>query len=83
MMTKGLAKVLLVVGGMLFFFGDSALRRIWGVATVPAEVIGIGGGFFLMTLGAILQFAVKLETEREKDAGGRKADQAGRGSETR
>lgn len=78
MAAGGLAKVLLVAGGVLFFFGDSALRRIWGVSLVPAEVYGIGGGVLLMMLGAFLQFSWRRETAREEQTGMRDAGRVGR-----
>lgn len=50
-----LSKLLMLAGGLAFFFGDRALREIWHWRFAPAELAGIGGGLLLMILGAALQ----------------------------
>jgi hypothetical protein len=60
-LARGLSKLLLVAGGIIFFFGDRALREIWHFDFVPAELLGIGGGILLMILGGLLQSAAKRQ----------------------
>lgn len=52
---RAISKAFLVAGGIIFFFGDRALREIWTVGFAPAEACGIGGGLLLMLLGGAIQ----------------------------
>lgn len=54
-LARVISKVFLVVGASIFFFGDRALREIWKVRFVFAELFGIGGGIALMLLGAAIR----------------------------
>ena len=55
LLAKAISKVFLGIGGLIFFLGDRALREIWQVSLVPAELLGIGGGIAVMLLGAAIQ----------------------------
>lgn len=56
LLAKGISHTFLIAGGLVFLVGDKALREIWNITSVPAEVIGIGGGLALMLLGAAIRF---------------------------
>jgi hypothetical protein len=49
----GLSKVMFVVGGLSFLFGDRALMEFGKVDFVLAEFIGIGFAAFCMIIGLI------------------------------
>ena len=61
-LAKAISQTFLVAGGLIFFFGDRALREIWKMNFVLAELLGIGGGLSLMFLGAAIRFAATKST---------------------
>jgi hypothetical protein len=52
MIIRGCSRLLLLVGAVVFFFGDRFLREIEHVNVLASEAIGILGGVLLMVLGA-------------------------------
>lgn len=64
---QAFAKLLLVVGGVVFFFGDRALEEFWKVSFVPSLVVGIGGGIAFMVAGAAIQSKLKRVERKEGD----------------
>lgn len=65
---QAIGKVLLVIGALVFFFGDRALREMWSWNFVPAELVGIGAGILLMVLGGLLQAAFKAENDPDENS---------------
>jgi hypothetical protein len=67
---QGLSKLLLVVGGLIFFLGDRALREFWRVPFGMAIVAGIGAGVAVMLAGAALQLllpeAKRIKTRKSR-----------------
>jgi hypothetical protein len=66
-LARGTSKALLVAGGIIFFFGDRALREIWKVNFVLAEVCGIGGGLLLMVPGGAFRSAASRAGSADKE----------------
>jgi hypothetical protein len=56
---RTIARILQIVGGITFFFGDRALREFWHWRFVDAELCGIGGGILLIVLGSVIQGSQK------------------------
>jgi hypothetical protein len=61
---RGISGALMFSGGLIFFFGDRALREIWKVNFFVAELCGIGGGILLMLVGGAIGSAVKRDASR-------------------
>ena len=55
---RALSKLLLLLGGAIFFFGDRALEEFWKVSFVTSLLAAIGGGVTLMFAGAAIQSAL-------------------------
>src|SRR5947209_8020901 len=56
---RAVSKVLLMVGGLWFLFGDHLLRAACNVNWAWAELLGIGGGVLVMAAGGLLQRAAR------------------------
>jgi len=52
---RAVSKTLLVVGVLVFLFGDRFLREFYHADFVTAELAGIGGGLVIAILGAALK----------------------------
>ncbi len=63
-LARGISRVLLGAGALIFLVGDRALREIGHLRFVPSELLGIGSGLLLIILGAVLQQAAIREIKR-------------------
>ena len=61
------SKLLLLIGGLVFFFGDRALEDFWKVSFVTGLLAAIGGGVALMVAGGAIQSALTKAEPKDTD----------------
>ncbi|HKR27730.1 MAG TPA: hypothetical protein VJS11_09745 [Acidobacteriaceae bacterium] len=66
---QGLSKLLLMVGAVVFLFGDKALEEFWHFKFATGELMGIGCGVALMFAGAAIQLAFPKAQRKGGDTG--------------
>ncbi len=67
---RALSKLLLLIGALIFFFGDRALQQIWKVSFVTSLLAAIGGGVAIMFAGAAIQLALTKAERKSSGARG-------------
>ena len=64
---QALSKLLLLIGGVIFFFGDRALEEFWKVRFVPSLLVAIFGGVAFMVAGGSIQSALTKAERKDRD----------------
>jgi hypothetical protein len=66
LVAQALSKLLLVNGGLIFFFGDRALQEFYNVTFLTSLLVAIGGGVAMMLAGAAIQSAISKPGSKER-----------------
>jgi len=64
---QALSKLLLLIGGVIFFFGDRALEEFWKLSFVPGLLVAIGGGIAFISAGGVIQSALTKAGRKDRD----------------
>jgi hypothetical protein len=62
---KGTARLLMIAGALVFFFGDKLLSEIRHTSFAAAEFLGIGAGLALLILGAAVELGATRSSSRK------------------